>query len=232
MKRVFSILLLGVTMVSVTSCFGSGNVGDVLNKIKNLLKGNGEVVEEVVEEVAYEPVEEIVYEDRVYSNSYDGFTNVRKSASAKSTVLGKLRNGNEYVVVVGEKGNWYKVEYYGQTGYVHKDYVSHSPSKPVTVDVDANWLADDWSEAGYWGYWVHKNGKFDLWQQYGPMGSGTWRLEGNEIVFTLTKVTEHGREFDRRVGDTERFVINKRARMLGTMKPYDQESGYSDDYIR
>ena len=183
--------------------------------------------EEVVyyEEYTTEVTQEVTStEDRVYSNSYDGYTNVRKSPSSKGEVLGKLRNGNEYVVVIGEVDNWLEVEYYGQIGYVHKNYVSGTPSKPVTVDVTAKWLEDSWSDGGYWGYYVHKNGKFDLWQQYGDMGSGTWRLEGNEIVFTLTKVTEFGRDFDWcKKGYTERYVINKKARMLGTMKPYVEE---------
>ena len=183
--------------------------------------------EEVVysEEYTTEGTQEVTStEDRVYSNSYDGYTNVRKSPSSKGEVLGKLRNGNEYVVVIGEVDKWLEVEYYGQIGYVHKNYVSETPSKPVTVDVTAKWLEDSWSDGGYWGYYVHKNGKFDLWQQYGDMGSGTWRLEGNEIVFTLTKVTEFGRDFDWcKVGYTERCVINKKARMLGTMKPHVEE---------
>lgn len=208
MKRLFSIFLAGVALVAVASC---GNRG----KKAQVVMPEEEVVETVAEDAS------VV---KMYSNSYDGYTNVRKSPSSKGEVIGKLRNGNEYVVVIGEVDNWFEVEYYDQIGYVHKNYVSETPSKPVIVDVDAKWLEDSWSDGGYWGYYVHKNGKFDLWQQYGDMGSGTWRLEGNEIVFTLTKVTEFGRDFDWcKKGYTQRYVINKKARMLGTMKPHVEE---------
>ena len=219
MKRVFAILLMGVTMMSVTSCFGSGTVGDVLDKIKNLLKGDGELVEEVVEEVAYESVEAPVYEDRVYSNSYDGYTNVRQSASAKAAVLGKLRNGNEYVNVIGEQGNWYEVEYYDLIGYVHKDYVSRNPSQPVTVDVDANWLEGAWihedSRSMYYEYiHIFNNGKFAREDSTDILGYGKWKLEGNEIVLTISHVTEWGKGSVNR-GDVYRYEIKKSARKVG-----------------
>ena len=213
MKRAFSIMLMGVTMMSVTSCFGSGNV---LDKIKNLLKGE----DEVVEEVAYEYVEEPVSENRMYSNSYDGYTNVRQSASAKSAVLGKLRNGNEYVNVIGQEGNWYEVEYYDMIGYVHKDYVSRNPSQPVTVDVDAKWLEGVWG--CYDGYQydhdyflVFSNGKFVKDHSNGTIGYGRWRLEGNEIVFTIKRLADWGEEINAAsCGDTYRLEIKKGARML------------------
>lgn len=64
--------------------------------------------------------EDYVY--KVYSNAYDGYTNVRKGPSSKSRILGKLRNGNEYVTLLGMEGNWYEVQYYVQIGYVHKDH--------------------------------------------------------------------------------------------------------------
>ena len=55
MKRIYSILLAGVALVAVASC---GNRGK-----------KAEAVEDVVEEPA---------EVRVYSNAYDGYTNVRQ----------------------------------------------------------------------------------------------------------------------------------------------------------
>lgn len=201
MKRICSILLVGVALVAVMSC---GNRGK-----------NVEVVELEDTEVSAE--ESSSTEIRLYSNAYDGYTNVRQSPTSKSKALGKLRNGNEYVVLVGEEGNWYEVEYYDQIGYVHKDHVGETPSKPVTVDVDANWLAGIWSRFDVdWCYIVEKNGTFSLYHGEDEAGSGTWRLEGQKIILTITKSDwDVDGEFPK--GSYKSYVINKKDRMLGDM---------------
>ena len=202
MKRICSILLAGVALVAVASC---GNRGK-----------KAEVVEE--------PVVEEVSEVRIYSTAYDGYTNVRQSPTSKSKILGKLRNGNEYVVLVGMEGNWYEVEYYDQIGYVHKDHVGDTPSKPVTVDVDANWLSGCWSGEGYTYTLIYSNGKYTEEHQYGTILHGRWHLEGFDIVFTAEDVTEFGQEFGITPGDTERFTIDKDAETIGEMiKGYYEE---------
>ena len=67
MKRVYSILLAGVALVAVASC---GNRG----KKPQVVMPEEEVVETVAEDAS------VV---KMYSNSYDGYTNVRKSPSSK-----------------------------------------------------------------------------------------------------------------------------------------------------
>lgn len=61
---------------------------------------------------------------KVYSDAYDGYVNIRRSASAKSAILGELQNGGEGAKYLGKHGNWYKVSYYGTVGYVHSDHCS------------------------------------------------------------------------------------------------------------
>ena len=213
MKSIYSILLAGVALVAVASC---GNRGK-----------KAEVVEAVVEEVS---------EVRIYSTAYDGYTNVRQSPSSKSKVLGKLRNGNEYVVLVGMEGNWYEVEYYDQIGYVHKDHVGDTPSEPVTVDVDANWLNGCWFDKdyayqeGYVFYLIYSNGKFTKEHEYdyGTMCHGRWHLEGDEIVLTSVYVTEGGKKTGIERGDVERFKINKSSRKLGRMTKLNMAAENAD----
>lgn len=202
MKRIYSILLAGVALFAVASC---GNRGK-----------KAEVVETMNEDAS------VV---KVYSDAYDGYTNVRQSPSSKSKILGKLRNGNEYVVLVGMEGNWYEVEYYDQIGYVHKDHVGDTPSEPVTVDVDAKWLEGCWFDKdyayqeGYVFYLIYSNGKFTKEHEYecGTMCHGRWHLEGEEIVLTSVYVAEGGRKTGIERGDVERFKINKAGRKLGRM---------------
>ncbi|MGL5820854.1 MAG: SH3 domain-containing protein [Sarcina sp.] len=47
---------------------------------------------------------------------------VRSSASTNSSVVGYLYP-NEKINIKGESGSWYKVDYKGKVGYVHKDYL-------------------------------------------------------------------------------------------------------------
>lgn len=204
MKRIYSILLAGVALVAVASC---GNRG----KKAEAVEFEDEV--EIVEEEA--PIV------KIYSTAYDGYTNVRQGPSSKTKILGKLRNGNEYVTLVGMEGNWYEVEYYDQIGYVHKDHVGDTPSKPVTVDVDANWLNGCWSCEGYTYTLIYSNGKYTEEHQYGTILHGRWHLEGNEIVLTTVYVTERGKEFGLKRGDVQRLIINKAARTVGGMEKWN-----------
>ncbi|MDJ9033509.1 SH3 domain-containing protein [Clostridium perfringens] len=58
--------------------------------------------------------------------------NVREGASTSSKVIGSL-SGNTKVIIVGEEGEFYKIEYKGSHGYVAKEYV-----KDVTENNNSN----------------------------------------------------------------------------------------------
>lgn len=52
----------------------------------------------------------------------DGALNIRESASASSNRLGKLANGDS-VTILGEEGDWYKIQAGDIVGYVKQQYV-------------------------------------------------------------------------------------------------------------
>ena len=52
----------------------------------------------------------------------DGYLNVRSSASSNGKIIGKLYAYDE-VTVYDWEGDWCKIIYNGQTGYVHSDYL-------------------------------------------------------------------------------------------------------------
>ncbi|MBF0547180.1 MAG: peptidoglycan DD-metalloendopeptidase family protein [Candidatus Riflebacteria bacterium] len=58
--------------------------------------------------------------------------NVR--SSAWGTIIGSLSNGAK-VNIVGTSGDWYQIEYNGQTAYVHRDYISTADSPAGRVPV-------------------------------------------------------------------------------------------------
>lgn len=55
--------------------------------------------------------------------------NMRKSRSTSSKILKTLKAGTAVTVYGTVKNKWYKVEYKGKTGYIHKDYVVFDKSK-------------------------------------------------------------------------------------------------------
>lgn len=62
--------------------------------------------------------------NKVIGTVYDVTTrlNVRNSASTSAGIIGYLYAGNK-VEIIGETGNWYKIDINGKVGYVSKDFV-------------------------------------------------------------------------------------------------------------
>ena len=57
--------------------------------------------------------------------------NVRSEASTSSEVIGSL-SGNSKVIIIGEEGAFYKIEYNGSHGYVAKEYIKDIKDEIVT----------------------------------------------------------------------------------------------------
>ncbi|CUP52393.1 mannosyl-glycoprotein endo-beta-N-acetylglucosamidase domain-containing protein [Clostridium baratii] len=63
--------------------------------------------------------------------------NVRSDASVRNSVIGSLGR-NARVTITGEKGNFYRIDYKGRTGYVSKDYVSVTNGSNKSVNTSKN----------------------------------------------------------------------------------------------
>ena len=61
-------------------------------------------------------------QDYPYETIVNANVNMRRSASSSSTVLNRLKQGEE-ITVLGVSGNYYRVSYAGRTGYIMKQYV-------------------------------------------------------------------------------------------------------------
>lgn len=57
---------------------------------------------------------------------------MRQSASADSTVISYLNNGQTFDIK-GIAGDWYYISINGKLGYIHKDYVKETPTTTVVV---------------------------------------------------------------------------------------------------
>ncbi|MBR6655072.1 MAG: hypothetical protein IKL20_00510 [Alistipes sp.] len=206
MKKFSTILLLVAVSLSVTSC-------TMLEDLSDWFFGKKSHREE---QPAYKP-----HEVRIYSNAYDGFVNVRDAPTTKSTVLGKLRNGEDYLVQVGAEGNWIAVKWHGMTGFVNKSVVGKNPWKPVYIDVSADEIAGCYFFDGdCTTLLIFNNGKYATvsGSEYGyiDLEYGTWKFEGTEIVLKTKYVTESGRSWGSyRVGKEVRYGVNTKWKSIG-----------------
>lgn len=128
--------------------------------------------------------EENVVVPMVYSNSYDGYLNVRAQPTTKSQVLGTLRNGPEGAVLLGVEGKWVKVCVNGIEGYVWAADTQSYPSDPVNISaasVIGEWVWCD-ENAHFDSCTIESNGKFHLSGYLSMETSGKWHLSGNNLV--------------------------------------------------
>ena len=62
------------------------------------------------------------YTGTVKLSSSTSRLNIRSSANKSASIIGKAANGSK-VTIIGESGDWYRIEYNNTTGYVSKDYI-------------------------------------------------------------------------------------------------------------
>ena len=230
MKKFFITLSLVAVSLSMASC-------EYLKKLEEKA-AKGETAEvNGHNEGAVAPVTN-PNEVRVYSNAYDGFVNVRSQPSAKSAILGKLKNGPDYLVQLGVQGKWIIVQWQNGIGYVNSSVVGYTPWEPVYLGIDGNGIQGVYVDSDSpWGiYLVFSNGKFAKWRI--PRGSsdsriylyyGTWRFEGMDIIFTTKYVIERDNDFvGARVGAEVRLPV--KSKMMGNHEKQELEEFYGEKY--
>ena len=219
---IITLSLLSATF-TLTSCGGL--------KSKRTQSAEPSVV--VVEELPQVPQEPTIpAELRVYSNAFDGFVNIREQPSAKSAVIGILRNGEQCLERVKLLDKWVAVKYHDQVGYIIKSAVGSTPCPAVDIDVDGDWLQGVYS-TGYYAYLIYNNGSYAFVHQYGTVSYGTYMLDGHDIVLTTRALTEYGKDgFDNiSIGYTERLAINVELHSIDNIKREElhPESYYKTD---
>ena len=190
MKKLFIALSFIAVSLSMTSC-------DYLKKLHEKATDVTDPDSQNTETAAHTNPNEI----HIYSNAYDGYVNVRQQPSAKSAILGKLKNGQEHLVKLGTEGKWTKVKWQNTVGYVNSSIVGHTPWKPVYLDIDGDSIegvyGDDYKDEVYF---IFSNGKFAFFHE--AMASadyscdlyyGTWKFEGTDIIFTTKYITDEGK---------------------------------------
>ena len=120
---------------------------------------------------------------KVYSNSYDGYLNVRSQPTSKSKIVGRLSNGPAGAELLGVEGNWSRVRVNGVVGYVYSSHLQSTPTESVYINASAvvgEWVRVTWAN-GY-SYTIYENGKYSYSDTEGGKAAGTWYLSGHNLV--------------------------------------------------
>ena len=119
----------------------------------------------------------------VYSNSYDGYLNVRAGASTTSQVLGILRNG-EAAELLSIEGKWTKVRVNGIEGYIWSADTQSTPSDPVYISSAS--VIGEWEWCDEYAHFdsclIKSNGDFYLSGYVHGDVNGKWHLSGHNLV--------------------------------------------------
>ena len=224
MKKLVLALSIFMLALSLSSCDLLGGL-----KEKFISDSTPKEQQEVAETPAPAPAPTPTPKEvRIYANAYDGFVNIRAQPSAKSAKLGRLNNGNDYLVKLGVQGKWTIVKWQNGIGYVNSTLVGYTPWKPVYLGVDGDWLEGVYADV-LSGYLVFSNGKYARTSQYGDTEYGVWKLEGNDIVFITKYLTEYGKIIGEKVGSVSRFRVDVNNKMINHWEkcPFMSESEYA-----
>ena len=189
------------------------------------------IVENPETEVIEVPANEQSASEIVYANAYDGFVNMREIPTSKGAIIEKFKNGSKGAILLEEDEEWAKIDYQGTIGYVYKKYLTYTPTKEVTVNIDGNWLRGVWKESNKnYAYLIFNNGTYAIQSLSETLAYGTYMLEGEEIVFS-TKVNKTDL-----TPDIERYRVNTSIKCVGNMSKHEliedyQRYDYSDRLI-
>lgn len=181
MKKLVIALSIFTLALSLSSC-------DYLERLGAMVAKGG-IAEPVGQNIGATTNVTNPNEVRIYSNAYDGFVNVRAQPSTKSAILGRLKNGQDYLVQLGVQGKWKIVQWHDTIGYVNSSVVGYTPWKPVYIDTSAISMQGVVDDGDYgendWVHYIFNNGKWAFVFGGDLELAGTWKLEGYDIIFTV-----------------------------------------------
>ena len=163
---------------------GRSNNWAILNALEGFAYDQTEGVGDMPDEEEVDPYE-LELENLVYADAYDGFVNIRSSASDRGVVIGKFKNGREGAKILGKERGWLLIDYKGVRGYVYSKYVSSRPTDPVFVAVDGHWMKGTWTD-GSTKYILDSYGGLTVIHPDGQKGKGNWQLAAYDVILQAT----------------------------------------------
>jgi hypothetical protein len=176
MKKVLLIMAL-LSLIAGGKCSGGRNGGNAEGEPADTLTSTPSATDLIV---------------MVYSNAYDGFLNVREQPDVKSPIIGKILNGPMGAVKMGEVGGWTIVKVGETIGYASSRYLQTEPTAEFTDKDMEKCLMGEWirdSKMDQRVLVLMKNGLVaEGYTLEGWLSCGTWKVKGNVLELSFTKV--------------------------------------------
>lgn len=116
----------------------------------------------------------------VYSCGFDGYVNMRQSPSFSAAKVGVFNNGPVGATLLEDLGDWKKIDYAGQVGYVHTNYLQSTPTEAYSGGVSGDWVSGAWSNGGSFLY-LYNNGTWVQGSGSSPVSYGLFYMQNNEV---------------------------------------------------
>lgn len=116
----------------------------------------------------------------VYSCGFDGYVNMRQSPSFSAAKVGVFNNGPVGAALLEDLGDWKKIDYAGQVGYVHTNYLQSTPTEAYSGGVSGDWVSGAWSNGGSFLY-LYNNGTWVQGSGSSPVSYGLFYMQNNEV---------------------------------------------------
>ena len=162
------------------------------------------------------PNQDIQISEKVYSNAYDGYVSIRVEPSSKSEKIGEFRNGPDGAILL-EKTNeyWWKIDNNGIVGFVSNSNLQSTPTKTADPNITVEWLTVEGWGCGNdnIGVTFNSDGTFECMGCVD--GTGTWRIEETNIIFTLVESDGYKVYFD------EPFPVDYVRKKIGALTRND-----------
>lgn len=127
----------------------------------------------------------------VYSCAYDGFVNMRATASYSAPKVGEFRNGPEGAILLEEEGDWIRIDVNGLVGFVPSKYVRKTPTVAYTGDITIDWFEGVWVFNGSFITLIYNNGTYESCYDSHTLEVGKYIMQNkDEIVFTPLWIEE------------------------------------------
>lgn len=119
--------------------------------------------------------------DKVYSCAYDGYVNMRQTASFKAAKVGQFKNGPTGATLIKNLGDWMEINYNGVRGFVPSRFVQDEPTVAYTGTATVKNITGIWYTDFFGPLYIYENGYWSAFGNYYYSAYGYYILENNQI---------------------------------------------------
>lgn len=126
--------------------------------------------------------------EKIYSCAYDGYVNMRQTASFKAAKVGQFKNGPTGATLIKNLGDWMEINYKGVRGFVPSRFVQDEPTVAYTGTATTKHITGIWYLGWNGPLNIYDNGYWSAFGNYFEAAYGYYILENNQIKLIAIRV--------------------------------------------